>query len=296
MRQVHKAGEKLFVDWAGDTLAYADAGSGEVRDAHLFLAVLGASNYTYAEACADQATESFLTAHVHAFEFFGGAPELVVPDNLKTGVARADRYEAEIYAPYAELAAHYGAVVMPARAGKPRDKAKVETGVLIAEREILAPLAQAHLLQPRGGQHGDRGPASGAQRAALRQAPRQSARASLPSARRRSCGPCRASPSATARARWRRVHIDYHVELCRPLLLGALPPRARAGRAALRCPHRGGLPPRLSASLCTCAARPGAREHPGRAHAGRAPRGGLLDAGAHRGLGGQDGAGDGRAL
>ena len=123
MRQVHKAGEKLFVDWAGDTLTYVEAGSGEVRDAYLFLAVLGASNYTYAEACADQATESFLTAHVHAFEFFGGTPELVVPDNLKTGVARADRYEAEIYAPYAELAAHYGAVVMPARVGKPRDKA-----------------------------------------------------------------------------------------------------------------------------------------------------------------------------
>jgi transposase len=123
MRQHHVAGEKLFVDWAGDKLPYIDPESGEVREASLFLAVLGASNYTYAEAFADERTESFLAAHARAFEFFGGAPELIVPDNLKTGVAKADRYEAEIHAPYRELAAHYGAAVLPARAGKPRDKA-----------------------------------------------------------------------------------------------------------------------------------------------------------------------------
>ncbi len=138
MRGHHEAGEKLFVDWAGDTLPYVDSQSGEVREAHLFLAVLGFSNYTLAHAYPDERTESFLDAHVRAFEHFGGAPELLVCDNLKTGVKRPDRYEAEIAAPYAELAAHYGCVVLPARSGKPRDKAKVEVGVQIAEREILA--------------------------------------------------------------------------------------------------------------------------------------------------------------
>src|SRR5665647_2796631 len=113
MRQEHKAGEKLFVDWAGKKLPYIDAESGEERQASLFLAVLGASNYTYAEVFENERMESFLTAHVHAFEFFGGAAELLVPDNLKTGVTKADRYEAEIAAPYEELAAHYGAAVAP---------------------------------------------------------------------------------------------------------------------------------------------------------------------------------------
>jgi len=140
MRQQHRAGEKLFVDWAGDTLPYIDPQTGEVRKAHLFLAVLGFSNYTFARAYPDERTESFLDAHVRAFAHLGGVPELLVPDNLKTGVKRPDRYEAEIAAPYAELAAHYGCVVLPARVGKPRDKAKVEVGVQIAERQILAPL------------------------------------------------------------------------------------------------------------------------------------------------------------
>src|SRR5450756_1854022 len=140
MRQEHKAGEKLFVDWAGKKLPYIDAESGEERQASLFLAVLGASNYTYAEAFENERMESFLTAHVHAFEFYGGAPELLVPDNLRTGVTKADRYEAEIAAPYEELAAHYGAAVAPARLRKPRDKAKVENGVLFAYRAIAAPL------------------------------------------------------------------------------------------------------------------------------------------------------------
>ena len=140
MRQSHRAGEKLFVDWAGDKLPYVDQETGEVQEAHLFLAVLGFSNYTFACAYADERTQSFLDAHVRAFEHFGGAPELLVPDNLKTGVRQPDRYEAEIAAPYADLAAHYGTVVLPTRIAKPRDKAKVEVGVQIAEREILAAL------------------------------------------------------------------------------------------------------------------------------------------------------------
>ena len=141
MRQHHRAGEKLFVDWAGDTLPYVDPrdrrgqrGPSLPRCAGLLeLHLRRASTQTSARRASSTPTCS-------AFEHFGGVPELLVPDNLKTGVKRPDRYEAEIAAPYAELAAHYGAVVLPARAGKPRDKAKVEVGVQIAEREILAPL------------------------------------------------------------------------------------------------------------------------------------------------------------
>jgi len=140
MRQSHKAAEKLFVDWAGDTQPYVDPQTGEIRSGHLFLAVLGYSNHTFARLYPDEKASSFLAAHVEALAFFGGVPELVVPDNLKTGVKRPDRYEAEIWAPYADLAAHYGAAILPARVRRPRDKAKVEVGVQIAEREILAPL------------------------------------------------------------------------------------------------------------------------------------------------------------
>jgi transposase len=140
MRQHHAFGEKVFVDWAGDTVDLVDADTGEITSAHLFVAVLGASNLTYVEAFRNEETEAFLTGHVGAFSYFGGVPALIVCDNLKTGVTRADRYEPDLNREYAELAAHYGSAVMPARVRKPRDKAKVEAGVLHAYRLILAPL------------------------------------------------------------------------------------------------------------------------------------------------------------
>ena len=212
MRQEHKAGEKLFVDWAGDTLPYIDAGSSEVRQAALFVAVLGASSYTYVGAFANQRTESFLTAHARAFAFFGGVPELIVPDNLRTGVMRPDRYEAEIAAPYAELAAHYGAAVLPARVRRPRDKAKVEAGVLLAYREIAAPLRNRTFYSLA-----ELNAAIAVQLRALNERPFQK----LPGSRRsvflereaplltplpREPFSCRTRKTAT-------VHIDYHVEL-----------------------------------------------------------------------------------
>ncbi len=140
MRQHHAFGEKVFVDWAGDTVDLVDADTGEITSAHLFVAVLGASNLTYVEAFRNEETEAFLTGHAGAFAYFGGVPALIVCDNLKTGVTRADRYEPDLNREYAELAAHYGSAVMPARVRKPRDKAKVEAGVLHAYRLILAPL------------------------------------------------------------------------------------------------------------------------------------------------------------
>ena len=140
LRQEHRAGEKLFLDFAGQTIPITDPLTGEITGAQLFVAVLGASNYTYAEALPSQAEVHWLGAHVRGFEFFGGAPAILVPDNLKAGVTRPHRYEPILNASYAELAAHYGCAIIPARPYKPRDKAKVEQGVLVAERWVAAAL------------------------------------------------------------------------------------------------------------------------------------------------------------
>jgi transposase len=141
MRQSHQAGEKLFVDFPGQTVPIWDRASGEVAlRAELFVAVAGASSYLYAEAFPSQELLYWVTAHVHAFEFMGGCPAIVVCDNLRSGVTRPHRYEPDVNATFAEMAAHYGIAVIPARAYKPRDKAKAENGVLVAERWIIARL------------------------------------------------------------------------------------------------------------------------------------------------------------
>lgn len=140
MRQSHRAGEKLFIDYAGPTVPIVCASSGEVRQACIFVAVLGASNYTYAEATWSQSLPDWLGSHVRAFEFFGGCPSLLVPDNLKSGVNKACRYEPELNPAYQQLAAHYDVAVLPARPYKPKDKAKAEVGVQLVERWILAKL------------------------------------------------------------------------------------------------------------------------------------------------------------
>jgi transposase len=140
LRQEHRAGEKLFVDFAGDTIPVHSAAAGAVTPAQVFVAVLGASNYTYAEATATQGLADWINSHIRAFEFLGGVPEILVPDNLKSGVTKACRYEPSVNRTYEEMAAHYGVAVVPARQAKPRDKAKVEAGVLLVERWILAAL------------------------------------------------------------------------------------------------------------------------------------------------------------
>jgi transposase len=140
LRQEHRAGEKLFVDWAGDTIPLYDPATGKAQAAQVFVAVLGASNYTYAEATLDQRMGNWIGAHVRCLEFLGGCPELIVPDNTKTGVSKACRYEPELNPTYQEMATHYGVGVLATRPRKPRDKAKVEVGVQIAERWILAAL------------------------------------------------------------------------------------------------------------------------------------------------------------
>lgn len=140
MRQQHLAGDKLFIDYSGKKPSYFDRQTGERIECELFVAVLGASNLTYAEATATQRREDFLRSHIRAHSYFGGVSRLWIPDNLKSAVVKACAYEPTLQRDYEELAAHYGAAVLPARPRKPRDKAKVEVGVQIAQRWILARL------------------------------------------------------------------------------------------------------------------------------------------------------------
>lgn len=140
MRQQHKAGERAFVDYSGKKPTVLDPTTGEVLAVELFVAVLGASNPTYAEATLTQTVGDFVRSHVNAFEYFGGAPKVTVPDQLRSAVRIPSRYEPTIARTYAELGRHYGTAIVPARPGKPRDKAKVEVGVQIAQRWILARL------------------------------------------------------------------------------------------------------------------------------------------------------------
>lgn len=181
LRREHRAGEKTFVDWAGQTVPIIDRDTGAITLASIFVAVLGASNYTYAEAFASQALSHWITAHVHAFEFFGGTTEIIIPDNPKTGVNKPCPYEPDLNPLYHNMATHYGTAIIPARVRKPQDKAKVEAGVLLVERWILAALRnhtffslaelnaavpagnQPHAqLCPRSGHHPARAPAQGA--------------------------------------------------------------------------------------------------------------------------------------
>ena len=140
MRQHHRAGEKLFIDYAGHAIAIVDARTGEETKAQIFVAVLGASNYTFAEATATQSLPDWIGSHVRAFEFFQAVPEILVPDNLKSGVTKAHRYEPDLNPTYQDMAQHYNVVVIPARVRHPKDKPKAEVGVQIVSRWILAAL------------------------------------------------------------------------------------------------------------------------------------------------------------
>jgi transposase len=140
MRQKYKGGEKAFVDYAGMTLEWMDIVSGEIFTAQIFVGCLGASQYIYAEATATQQLPDWINSHINMFEYFGGVPAILVPDNLKAGVTKAHRYDPDINANYQHFSEHYGVAIVPARAASPRDKAKVENGVYIVECQILAPL------------------------------------------------------------------------------------------------------------------------------------------------------------
>jgi transposase len=140
MRQTYKAGERMFVDYAGLTMPVTDRLTGLIRQVQIFVAALGASNYTYAEATWDQKLPNWIASHIRTFEFFEGVPRITIPDNPKVGVSSPCRYEPDLNPTYHDMSVHYGTVIIPARVRKPQDKAKVETAVQIVERWILAPL------------------------------------------------------------------------------------------------------------------------------------------------------------
>jgi transposase len=211
MRQTHSAGQKLFVDYAGQTVPIIDAQTGEITRAQIFVAVLGASNYTYACATARQTMEDWLGAIADAFEFMGGTPRALVPDQTRALIAGPDPYEPQASRTVEEFAEHYSVVVLPARPGRPRDKPKVEAAVLVVERWILARLrnrrffslaelnaAIAGLLTVLNARRFKKLP--GCRRSAFEALDRPALRA-LP-------------PKRFELARWKpaRVNIDYHVE------------------------------------------------------------------------------------
>lgn len=138
MRQIHRAGEKLFIDYSGLKGKITDPLSGAVEEVDIFVSTHGASSYTYAEASANQQLASFITSHINAFEYYEGVPQILVPDNLKSAVTKADRYDALINESYQDMAEHYNTVVIPARPYKPQDKSKVELAVKLVQRWILA--------------------------------------------------------------------------------------------------------------------------------------------------------------
>jgi transposase len=140
MRQIHQAGEKCFVDYAGMKMPWIDLSTGEIHEAEIFVGCLGASQYTFVEPTRTQSLPDWISSHVNMFDFFGGVTEVVVPDNLKSGISKAHRYDPDINANYQLLGEHYGFAIVPARAGEPRDKGKVENAVGCVERLILAPL------------------------------------------------------------------------------------------------------------------------------------------------------------
>ncbi|MBN1461469.1 MAG: IS21 family transposase [Armatimonadetes bacterium] len=140
MRQEYRAGEKGFMDFSGDGIPIVDPETGEVTQGELFVAVLGASNYTYAEVFPSQALRSWVDGHIHAYEYFEGVPEISVPDNPKTAVVRPCWYDPDLNPTYRDMGRHYDTAIIPARPRKPRDKAKVEAGVLVAQRWIIAKL------------------------------------------------------------------------------------------------------------------------------------------------------------
>jgi transposase len=210
MCQSHKAGEKLFVDYAGLTVALTDPKTGEITQAQIFVATLGASSYTDAEATLTQSVSDWIGAHVRAFAFFGGTPALLVCDNLRSGITKSCFYQPDVQRTYQEMAAYYACAVLPTRVRKPRDKAKVEAGVQSVEQRLLAPLRNQTFFSLVALNE-----ALAVQRLALNTRPMQvtkQSRADLfATLDRPALRPLPASPYEVGLWSRARVHLDYHI-------------------------------------------------------------------------------------
>ena len=212
MRQIHKAGEKMFIDYSGLQGEITDRITGEKRKVEIFVAALGSSGYTYAEASENQKLESFLDSHVNAFEFYEGVTDILVPDNLKSAVTKAHRYDPQINSSYQDLADHYNTVVIPARPYRPQDKSKVELAVKLVQRWILAKIRNEIFFSVEELNTRIRGlldyyngkiiKALGKSRKELFYELDKPALKALPQHR-----------YEFKNVRWRRVNVDYHIEI-----------------------------------------------------------------------------------
>lgn len=211
LRQTYKFGSTMFVDYAGQTVPIHDRVTGAISQAQIYVAVLGASNYAYAEATPDQSMASWIGSHVRTFEYFQGVTEKIICDNLKSGVTSPCRYEPDINLTYADLAVHYDTVIMPARVYQPRDKAKVEGSVLIVERWILAALRNRKFFSL-----GELNESIRELLLKLNQRPMQKLEGSRESVfktyEQSQLKPLPAQPYEYAQWKKARVNIDYHVE------------------------------------------------------------------------------------
>jgi transposase len=243
MRQPHQAGEKMFVDYCGQTMPVIDPKTGEVHETQIFVAVLGASNYTYAEATWSQSLPNWIGSHVRALNYWNGCPEIVVPDNLKAGVNHPCRYEPDLNPTYQEWGRHYGVAIVPTRVRKPRDKAKVESGVLLVERWILAPLRNRQFFSLE-----ELNQAIREQLEQLNRRPFQK----LPGCRRTrfeevdqpALKPLPVSPYEYAEWKKARVNVDYHIEVEKhyysvPYRLMKQQVEVRLTAYTLECFHKG---------------------------------------------------------
>jgi transposase len=294
MRQTHRAGDKCLVDFSGDGLRIVDPQTGVAQTATLFVAVLGASNLTYLEPVLHQDLPTWIECHVRAFAYFGGVSAAIVPDNLKSGVTRPSYYDPELNPTYAELARHYDTVILPARPHRPRDKAKVEQGVLLAERWVLAVLRDQtfHTLAEL---HDAVLPLMERLNARPMRQLKQSRRALFEAIEQAALQPLPAQPYEYSR--WTRptVSIDYHVafddhyySVPYPLVGQRLELRTTVTTVEL---FRAG---RRVASHVRSVAEVSAHDAP-RAHAGRASRAPRVDAVAAHHVGRDGRAGNRRA-
>ena len=212
MRQTHRAGERLFVDYAGQCVPVVERATAELRNAQVFVAVLGASNYTFAEATWTQALPDWCASHVRALSFLQGVPEIVVPDNLRSAVSRPHRYEPDAHPTYTDLAEHYGFAIVPARVRRPRDKAKAEVGVQVVERWVLAALRHRTFFSLAELNEAIAERLEWLNARPFRKLP-GSRRSAFESIDRPALRPLPAEPYVFAQWKKVRVHVDYHIEL-----------------------------------------------------------------------------------